>query len=67
MTAQLLDDLLNYIWKLQFSLMKKRVAKLAKKYFSIWYTVRQKQFWKSRNLVLKKQQQNERDAFTNKA
>ena len=28
---------------------------------------RQKQFWKSRNLALKKQQQTKRDAFTNKA
>ena len=39
MTAQLPNDLLNCIWKLQFPLMNKRVAKLAKKYFSFWYTV----------------------------
>ena len=41
MTAQLPNDLLNCIWKLQFPLMNKRVAKLAKKYFSFWCTV----FW----------------------
>ena len=38
MTAQLPNDLLNCIWKLQFPLMNKRVARLAKKYFSFWYT-----------------------------